>query len=181
MERAERWREQRGGESGRWREQRGGESGRWREQRGGESREVERAGGGESGRWREQRGGESREVERAERWREWEVERVGGGESREVERAGGGESGRWREVTSLPPDVSCCGLQLLLTARHGRHVGINEIHDVWFVVVREDTCKLSHRPGDGVLEHTVLGDLEIIVCMSVYVAWILGVNPSTSL
>ena len=53
----QRWREQRGGESGRWREREvervgGGESGRWRE------REVERVGGGESGRWRE------REVER---------------------------------------------------------------------------------------------------------------------
>ena len=105
------------------------------------------------------------------RWREQEMERAGGGESRrwreqEVERAGG----------YLPPDVSCCGLQLLLTARHGRHVGINEIHDIWFVIVWEDTCKLSHRPGDGVLKHTVLGDLKIIVCTSVHVAWILGVN-----
>ena len=118
---------------------------------------MERAGDGESRRRREQ-----------------EVERAGDGESRgdwEVERAGG----------YLPPDVSCCGLQLLFTAGHGRHVGINEIHDIWFVIVREDTCKLSHRPGDGVLKHTVLGDLKIIVCTSVHVAWILGVNPSLSL
>ena len=104
----------------------------------------------------------------------------------EVEGGGGGRRWRerWREEVEgeveggggyLPSNVSCWGLQLLFTARHRGHVGINEIHDVWFVVVREDTCKLSHRPGDGVLEHTVLQDLGI---KSVHIS-ICGLNTGS--
>ena len=89
-----------------------------------------------------------------------ELERRGLEEGKEGGR-GEVERGKVEVVDHLPSNVSCWGLQLLFTARHGGHVGINEIHDVWFVVVREDTCKFSHSSGDGVLEHTVLGNLGI--------------------
>lgn len=41
-----------------------------------------------------------------------------------------------------------------------RHVGVNEIHDVRLLVVREDPCKLSHSSCDRILEGTIKRALE---------------------